>query len=140
MNTAEVHRQSQQGFSLLELIVVIAMMAVLTGVIVPRLNLGGETRQVRDETLRLAELMNRAAEQSVFKTQQIGVRFNDSDYHFLLLDGDGRDGKWVAHEGKMFRKREWPEDFDVEVAISGVAVELEDSESFEIDEKTRPHV
>lgn len=140
MNTAEVHHQSQQGFSLLELIVVIAMMAVLTGVIVPRLNLGGETQQVRDETLRLAELMNRAAEESIFKTQQLGVRFVDGEYHFLLLDGDGREGTWVAHEGKTFRKREWPEDFDIQVEISGIAVELEDRESFKIDEKTRPHV
>lgn len=129
-----------QGFSLLELIVVIAMMAVLTGVIVPRMNFGGEAQQVRDETLRLAELMNRATEESIFKTQQIGVRFTDRKYHFLLLDGDGREGKWVSHESKMFRDREWPDDFDVQVEISGLTVELEDSEEFEIDEKTRPHI
>lgn len=129
-----------RGFSLIELIVVIAMMAVLTSIIVPRINFGGEAKQVRDESLRLAELMNRATEESIFKTQQIGVRFTDSKYHFLLLDGDGRDGKWVSHESKMFRDREWPEDFDIQVEITGLGVELEDSEQFEIDEKTRPHV
>jgi len=128
------------GFSLLELIVVMAMMAVLTGVIVPRINFGGETKQVRDETLRLAELMNRATEQSIFKKQQIGVRFTDKKYHFLLLDGDGRTGKWVSHESNLFRTREWPDDFDVQIEISGLTIELEDSEAFKIDEKTRPHV
>jgi general secretion pathway protein H len=130
----------QRGFSLLELIVVIAMMAVLTGVIVPRLNLGGEGRLVRDETLRLAELMSRATEESVFKTRQLGVRFTDRKYHFLLLDGDGREGKWVDHEDKLFRTREWPQDFDVRLEIAGVTVELDDSELFEIDDKTRPHI
>lgn len=140
MNALTLHRQAQRGFSLLELIVVIAMMAVLTGVIVPRINFGGDSKQVREETLRLAELMNRAAEESVFKTQQLGLRFSDRKYHFLVLDGDGREGKWVAHESKLFRTREWPEDFDVQVEITGLTVELEDSESFKIDEKTRPHV
>ncbi len=133
-------QRCQSGFSLLELIVVIAMMAVLTGVIVPRLNLGGEEKQVRDETLRLAELMNRAAEESVFKTRQLGVRFTDGDYHFLLLDGDGREGKWVAYDSTMFRTREWPDDFDIEVQITDQPIELDASESFKIDEKTRPHI
>ncbi len=132
--------RSQRGFSLLELIVVIAMMAVLTGVIVPRLNFGGEKEQIKTETLRLAELMNRATEESIFKTKQIGIRFTDSDYQFLALDGDGREGKWVSYESKTFRTREWPDNFDVEVEISGVAIELESSEAFKIDEKTRPHV
>ena len=135
-----VPQRAQRGFSLLELIVVIAMMAVLTGVIVPRLNLGGEAKQVRDETLRLAELMNRATEESVFKTRQLGIRFTDSNYHFLVLDGDGREGKWIAHDNKMFRTRDWPEDFDIQVEITDLTIELEDSESFKIDEKTRPHI
>ncbi len=133
-------KQTARGFSLLELIVVIAMMATLTAVIVPRINFGGEKEQIKEETLRLAELMSRAAEESIYKTKQIGIRFTDSDYQFLALDGDGRDGKWVAYESTTFRTRDWPDNFDVEVEISGVAVELESKEAFKIDEKTRPHV
>lgn len=116
------------------------MMATLTGFILPRLNFGGEKKQIRTESLRLAELMKRASEESIFKTRQIGIRFTEQDYQFLVLDGDNRTGKWVAYDSKTFRKRDWPEDFEVEVEISGVAIELEDTESFKIDEKTRPHV
>ncbi len=115
-------------------------MATLTGFILPRLNFGGEKKQIRTESLRLAELMKRASEESIFKTRQIGIRFTEQDYQFLVLDGDNRTGKWVAYDSKTFRKRDWPEDFEVEVEISGVAIELEDTESFKIDEKTRPHV
>lgn len=132
--------KKQSGFSLLELIVVIAMMATLTGVIVPRLNFGGEKKQIRTETLRLAELMRRASEESIFKTREIGIRFTDGDYQFLTLDGDNRTGKWVAYDSKMFRKREWPDSFEIEVELSGVGVELEYSDDFKIDEKTRPHI
>lgn len=116
------------------------MMATLTGFILPRLNFGGEKKQIRTESLRLAELMQRASEESIFKTRQIGIRFTEQDYQFLVLDGDNRTGKWVAYDSNTFRKRKWPEDFEVEVEISGVAIELEDTESFKIDEKTRPHV
>ena len=64
------------------------MMAVLTGVIVPRINFGGEKKQLRTESLRLAELMQRASEEAIFKTREIGIRFTDGDYQFLMLDGD----------------------------------------------------
>jgi type II secretion system protein H len=138
VSAARLRRVS--GFSLLELIVVIAMMATLTAVIVPRLNFGGEKDQIKTESLRLAELMRRASEESIFKTRELGIRFTDRDYQFLQLDGDGREGKWVAYEDTTFRKREWPDNFEVEIEVSGVAVELEDAENFEIDEKTRPHV
>lgn len=130
----------QRGFSLLELIVVIAMMATLTGVILPRLNIGGERNQIRNETVRLGELMRRASEEAIFKTRELGIRFTDGDYQFLHLDGDGRTGKWVAYDDKVFRKREWPDNFEIEIEVAGVRIELEDAEAFKIDDKTRPHV
>lgn len=116
------------------------MMATLTGVIVPRINFGGEKKQIRTETLRLAELMRRASEEAIFKTRQIGIRFTEQDYQFLVLEGDNRTGKWVALDSNTFRKREWPTNFEIEVEISGVGIELEDTDAFKIDEKTRPHV
>jgi len=132
--------RSSRGFSLLELIVVVAMMAALTAVIVPRLNLGGEKDQIKTESVRLAELMRRASEESIFKTRELGIRFTDGDYQFLKLDGDGRTGKWVTYEDKIFRKREWPDSFEVEIEVAGVAIELEDAEDAKVDDKTRPHV
>lgn len=119
---------------------VIAMMAILTGFIVPKINFGGEKKQIKTEALRLAELMQRASEESIFKTRELGIKFTDGDYQFLILDGDGRKGKWVPYESQMFRKREWPDEFNIGVEISGVVIELEDGENFKIDEKTRPHV
>jgi len=101
----------QKGFSLIELIVVLAIIATVTGVVVPRINFGGDKKQIRSEALRLAE-----------------------------LEGDNRTGKWVAYESDTFRKREWPEGFEIEVEIAGVGVALEPVEDAKIDENTRPHV
>jgi len=68
------------------------------------------------------------------------VRFTDGDYQFLKLEGDNRTGKWVTYEDSTFRKREWPEGFEVELQIAGVPVVLESADEAKIDEKTRPHV
>lgn len=130
----------QKGFSLLELIVVIAIMATVTGVVIPRINFGGDKKQMKTEATRLAELFRRASDESIFKGSELGIRFTDNDYQFLKLEGGNREGKWVQYDDKTFRKREWPEGFEVELQIAGVAVVLESAEDAKIDEKTRPHV
>jgi len=130
----------QQGFSLIELIVVLAIIATVTGVVVPRINFGGDKKLIRNETLRLAELFRRASDESVFKTTEIGILFTEGDYQFLKLEGDNRTGKWVPFESDTFRKREWPEGVEIELEIAGVGVVLESADNAKIDEKTRPHV
>ena len=138
MRHAQTNRQ--HGFSLLELIVVITVMATITSFVIPRINFGGDKKLIRSEALRLAELFRRASDESVFKATEIGVRFTDGDYQFLKLEGDNRTGKWVAYESDSFRKREWPDGIEVEVEIAGVPVALEAADEAKIDEKTRPHV
>ncbi len=132
------HRQS--GFTLLELIVVIAIMATVTGVVVPRINFGGDKKQIQSEATRLGELFHRASDESIFKNKELGIFFTDGDYQFLVLEGGNREGKWVQFEDNAFRKREWPEGFEVELEIAGVPAVLESAEDVEFDENTRPQV
>lgn len=130
----------QRGFTLLELIVVIALMAIVTGVVIPRISFGGDKKQIRTEATRLAELFRRASDESIFKNAELGILFTDSDYQFLKLEGGNREGKWVQFADGSFRKREWPDGFEVELEIAGVPVVLESPEDLVFDEKTRPQV
>ncbi len=133
-------RYQHKGFTLLELIVVIAIMATVTGVVIPRINFGGDKKQIRTEATRLAELFRRASDESIFKNAELGIIFTDTDYQFVKLEGGNREGKWVQFEDGMFRKREWPEDFEVELQVAGVPVVLQSPEDLVFDEKTRPQV
>lgn len=129
------------GFSLIELVVVIAIMAIITGAVLPRFNFGGANDQLRDEARRLAELMSRASESALFQNRQYGIRFSLGDYRFMVLEGDNRTGVWVElTENELFRQRMLPEDSSVELEISGVIVALDEVDDVKIDEKTRPHV
>ncbi len=133
-------RYQHKGFTLLELIVVIAIMATVTGVVIPRINFGGDKKQIRTEATRLAELFRRASDESIFKNAELGIIFTDTDYQFVKLEGGNREGKWVQFEDGIFRKREWPEDFEVELQVAGVPVVLQSPEDLVFDEKTRPQV
>lgn len=133
-------RYQHKGFTLLELIVVIAIMATVTGVVIPRINFGGDKKQIRTEATRLAELFRRASDESIFKNAELGIIFTDTDYQFVKLEGGNREGKWVQFEDGTFRKREWPEDFEVELQVAGVPVVLQSPEDLVFDEKTRPQV
>ncbi len=116
-------------------------MAILTGAVLPRLHFGGASDQVRDEVRRIAELMSRASETAIFRNRQYGIRFSLGDYRFMVLEGDSRTGKWVEiSEDDLFRQRTLPDDFALELEVSGVAVALEETDDVKIDEKTRPHV
>lgn len=126
---------------MLELVVVIAIIAILTGAILPRINLGGDKKLMRDETLRLAELLRRASDESVFKNQQLGVRFTEEGYRFLKLEGGNRKGKWVEFEDKVFKTREWADGLEIDVQIEGVGVVLNPADDdVKPDVEVRPHV
>jgi len=121
--------------------VVIAIMAILTAMITPRINFNSSDDLAADEIRRLGELFRLASDDSVFKRRELGVLFSSGDYRFMVLDGDGREGKWVVlEEDQRFRQRELQEQLNVELEISGVGVALEDADDVKIDEKTRPQI
>ena len=138
--TLQALNRTHSGFTLLELIVVIAIMAIVTGVVVPRINFGGDKKQIQTEATRLGELFHRASDESIFKNKELGIFFTDGDYQFLVLEGGNREGKWVQFEDNVFRKREWPDNFEVELEIAGVPVVLQSAEDIVFDENTRPQV
>ncbi|MCA9309954.1 MAG: prepilin-type N-terminal cleavage/methylation domain-containing protein [Phycisphaerales bacterium] len=74
----------RRGFTLLELIVVIIMMAVVAGLVVPRL--GGSERRRQDVTVqRVADLLSIAAYRDAIGGRHVGVRFDDETATLTLM-------------------------------------------------------
>jgi len=105
----------QRGFTLLELIVVTLIMGLMVGMI----NLSsGLSRQhdVQEEIERLAALIDLAAQESIFKSTEIAIEFEDSSYRFLTLV----DGEWRAIEAdRILRERQLPAGLEIELFIEG---------------------
>lgn len=73
-----------RGFTLIELVVVLVLMAVITGVIAPRLASGG-ARAAEAEVRRAAELLSTAGRRDTLTSQQIAIDFDGESSQMKLL-------------------------------------------------------
>lgn len=109
------------GFTLLEILVAIAIIAILTGAAL--IVLGGFGRQNDTQTTaeQLAALLRLAAEESVLTGREIGLRVDDGQFSFLVL----ADNAWLPLDSDpLFRSRPLPEQLTVEIVMNGAPVEL----------------
>ena len=105
----------QRGFTLLELMVVLVIIGVLLSFV--GLSTGGDSRaeQMQREATRLIALIDMASEQAVLRSEQLAIRFGDSDYEFMLLQAGN---KWAAlQDDGPLRARELPRGMELRLEL-----------------------
>jgi len=134
------------GFTLLEILVVIVIIAILAGFVTVNLDLRNTPKTIRDEAQRLGFLMQIASEQAVYAKAQLGVRFHPEDYEFYFLGADEEGAQsWQILDDERLRFRESNEEIEFQVDISGVPILLETLEDeraalTEEDPEIKPHI
>jgi len=104
----------QRGFTLLELMVVLVIIGILLSF--ATLSTSGDSRgeQLQRESARLIALIDMASEQAIFRSEQLAIRFGETDYEFMLLAA----GKWVALEDDgPLRARELPKGIELRLEL-----------------------
>ena len=79
-------RAAARGFSLLELLVVVAIIGILAGAVVLSLGSLGNDREIEEETDRLRSLLNLLHEESLMQSRDYGVMFTATGYRFYIYD------------------------------------------------------
>jgi len=125
----------QKGFTLLELIVVTLIVGVIIGSVGLSSSLNRQV-DVKEEIERLAALIDLAAQESVFKSTEIAVEFEENNYRFLTLV----DNEWQTIEAdRLLRERQLPASLEIELFIEGERKEIFEL-GLDADKKVPPRI
>lgn len=138
--------RSVRGFTLIELMVTIAIVAVLVGAVVISIDFSNVGKDMRESARRTGLIMNLASDQAVYSRTQIGVRFHPDSYEFwaLTAEEEGLEPEWAPVQDPRLVYRPLPFAVAFDLDLSGVPVVLESLDE-ELDDATAespllPHV
>ena len=124
ISTDGTHRRSN-GLSLLELMVVVAIIGLMAGTVFLSVGLGGEERTQEREAFRLRGLIELLREEALMQNRDFAVEVTETGYRFL--EYDYLQLRWLpSFNERLFVDYRLPEDnLRLELALEGRFTTLE---------------
>jgi general secretion pathway protein H len=111
------------GFSLLELLVVVAIIGLLAGAVTLSIGSLGNDRELEDETNRLRSVINLLHEESLMQSRDYGMMFTTTGYRFYVYDY--RELAWVVPQAdELLAEHSLHPQLSLELVLDGRNVPL----------------
>ena len=89
-------RITNSGFTLIELMVTIAVLAIIVGIAAPSINTQLANQRVKSTTATLANALKEARVESVIRRQEIEVSYDDDSHTIMIKVDDGSNEDEIA--------------------------------------------
>lgn len=115
--------RTQLGFTLIEILVVVIIVATVSGIALMSIGLIGDDRELDTERQRLASLIQVAQDEATLQGREFGLELMTSTYRFVEFDP--LTAQWSEVPGDdLFRSRELPEGMEFELYVEDKRVVL----------------
>lgn len=116
--------QRQSGFTLVEILVVVFIVATVASIAVLSVGVVGDDDELETEHRRLASLLETVQDEAMLQGREFGIEFMTSAYRFVEFDPLTR--QWMEVPGDdLYRLRTLPEGLQFVLYVDDKLIELE---------------
>ena len=127
--------QKARGFTLIEILVVVIIIAIISGVALMSINLIGDDRELDTERKRLAALIEVAQDEAMMQGRELGLELMTSTYRFVEFDPFTYQWSEIQAD-ELFRLRQLPEGMEFDLYVEDKRIVLDtDPKEFEDPDK-----
>jgi general secretion pathway protein H len=112
-----------KGFTLVEILVVLVIMAIVVSIAVLSMNTTGRDTQLDEESRRIQGLVDILHERALLEGRDFGLRIEPSGYEFVVYSPD-RDRWLTLNQEGEFRHRDLPKGVSFQLELDSVQVVL----------------
>jgi len=114
---------NERGFTLIEILVVVIIIATISSMALLSLSLVGDDRELDRERRRLASLLEVAQDEATMQGREFGLEFLQSGYRFVEFDPFSSQWSEIQYDD-LLRLRQFPEGMEMELYIEDKRVIL----------------
>ncbi len=114
--------RQQHGFTLIELMVVVVIVAILFSYTTLAIRSDSAEDQIKEEAFRLERLIQLALEEAILRGEEYAIEIHLDGYRFLHFT----ETQWLPlSDDKILRKRELPLDMELEMSLEDTEIVID---------------
>lgn len=129
---------SSRGFTLIEIMVVMVIVAVLAGTVSLVIGDNQQRHELENEARRLVALLDLTQDEAVFQNIEIGLQLDQQGYSFRALDEAKL--SWISLPQDFLKNRTFPDWMTIDLQDSGNVIQPGDNEGEAVADAFSPQV